>query len=91
MELEAEIKDIAEIRASLLFLLKHQQKLRELVKKGLEANRLDPNIPDVQMALNGVDTMNLYVKEKTKELDRMEECIMQCLNQKKWCTASTQS
>lgn len=83
MDLEAEIKDIADIRANLLYLLKHQQKLRELVKRGVETNRLDPNVADVQMALNGVDAMNKFVKEKTEELDRLEECIKQCLNQKK--------
>lgn len=83
MDLEAEMKDIDNIRANLLFLLKHQQKLREVVQRGVEANRLDPNIADVQIALNGVDAMNKFVKEKSEELDKLEECIKQCLNQKK--------
>jgi len=85
MDLEAEIKDIADIRSSLIYLLKHQQKLRELVKRGVETNRLDPNVADVQIALNGVDSMNQFVKEKTEELDKLEECIRQCLNQRKCC------
>ena len=83
MDLEEEIKDISDLRTNLLFLLKHHQRLRELVKRGVEANRLDPNIADVQMVLNGVDAVNKFFKEKTEELDRLEECIKQYLNQKK--------
>ena len=87
IDLEAEIKDIADIRANLLCLLKHQQRLREVVRRGVDSHRLDPNVADVQLALNGVVAMNKFVKEKNQELDRLEECIQQCMNQRKCVNA----